>query len=464
MNRAIALLLLLASLALNLAWLSQDRLLRDGDEEGHVGAAELFLDDLRSDRLIGAARRALVEDMGDYPSLYPALVGGWWWAAGGGDPGRVGVRQVNLLFLLAAALAVWRVARWEVGPGAAALGGAAVLYVPFSAGLARHFMPEGALTAAVAMAICAAAWQRRRPTAWRALALGLALGAGMLTKQTFPLYAAIPVALTARWRPSLALAAAGAAVAAPWYAANVIEQLSYGGDSAAYKGQAGWLAHLLFYPRALAGLALGPAWVALAATGAWLGWRRARPLVGLGAAWLVGGVLLLALIPKKYDRLLAPLLPAAGLFVAAGVSARPRLGPAVAAGAAWTAALSLTPTRWIHPPEPVIDFEPGCIQTWLRPPEPRGPGFEAVAAAAAERPYGPVRVIAPPPIPCALQTTFGWEYHLGPWLRRAGHERPVVIAGAEGDAPDAPITVDFRPGAEGDLHEVPLLGVGYAIR
>jgi len=461
--RWLAAALLLLSLASNLTWIAQDRLVRDGDEEGHVGAAELFLDDLRGGRVGGFVKRAVVEDMGDYPSLYPAAVGAWWYAAGGELPGRAPVRSVNLVFLALAAAGVYAAARCHVAAGPALLGAAAVTWLPLQVGIARHFMPEGALAAAVSLTIAAAMWQRRSPTPWRAALLGLALAAGLLSKQTFPLYVAVPVALTVRWHPSLLAAAAGLALAAPWYASNVLEQLTYMGDSAAYKGSAGWLAHALYYPQALAGLALGPVWCALVvaagiAAAASGGRRR---LVGIAAAWLLGGMLLLGLVPKKYDRLLVPLLPAAGLAIAAGAAARPRWGALALLGVGWTGWLSWAESPLADPPRPVVDFEPGCIQAWLRPPDPRDAGFAAIVDAARLAPYGPVRVLDPPAIPCAVQTTHPWDYHLSPYLRRAGQDRPVLLGdGGTGET----ITVDFRPDARGETIPVPLLEIHYALR
>ncbi len=483
--RPLAGLMLLAALGMNLAWIARDNLVRDGDEEGHVGAAELFLDDLRGGRFVGFARRAVVEDMGDYPSLYPAAVGGWWWLAGGGLPGRLAVRGFNLAFLGLAAAGVWGAARRRVGAGPALVGAAAVAWLPLGAGVARHFMPEGALAAAVALSVAAAEGFRERPGAGRAALLGLALACGLLTKQTFPLYAAAPVGwslgaalLGPRRGPAaraLLLALPTLALAAPWYAGNLAEQLSYTADSAGYRGDAGALEHLLYYPRALGGLALGPVWAALAVLGGVAGWLgvageardRRRRLVALGAVWLLGGLLLLTAVPKKYDRLLVPLLPAAGLLVAAGAAARPRFAALGLAGAGWTAWLSWAPTPLAAPPQPVIDFEPGCIQTWLRPPEPRGLGLEAVAAAAAQAAPGHVRVLGAPPIPCSVQTTFGWDYHLGPYLRRAGQDRDLEIV-PPGEAPDPSsdpaITVDFDPAAPGQRVAVPLLNDDFALR
>ncbi len=269
MNRTrwMALVLALVFVGVNASWLSQDRLVRDGDEEGHVGAAELFLVDLAGPQPSRFVKRALVEDMGDYPSLYPASVGLWWWAAGGGIPGRPGVRAVNLVWLLGAAGALWIITR-QLGLKTGAVAAVALLHLPLSAGLARHFMPEGALAATVTLAVAAACWQRARPTPARALLLGLVLGLGLLTKQTFPFYAAVPVLWAVRWRRSLAWALVGGLVVLPWLVHNGAEQWAYATTSAGYRGEGGITAHGLYYPLALVGLALGPVWTLLVAAAA----------------------------------------------------------------------------------------------------------------------------------------------------------------------------------------------------
>ncbi len=455
-RRSLILVLVLLFAALNGLWLQQDRLVRDGDEEGHVGAAELFLVDLEGHRPGVALHRALVADMGDYPSVYPAVTGTWWWLVGGGPPERPRVRAVNLGWLLLAGLAVVGIAR-QSGLPAPWLAGALVLHLPLAVGLARHFMPEGALTGAVALAVAAACWQRARPSPARAVVLGLCLALGLLTKQTFPFYAAVPVAMSVRWRPSLAWAALGLALAVPWWVTNWEHQLAYTTSSAGYRGGAGPFAHLGYYPLALFGPALGPVWCLLALGGAVVGWRRHRGAVLLGLGWLVGGVVLMTAVPKKYDRLLVPLLPGAALLVAAGAAARPRWAPVVLGGVAWTAWLSFEDPDLAQPPSPLVDFEPGCLQVWLRPPEPRALGFEPVVAAAAVAPEGPVLVVDDPSIPCSLQTTFDWAYHLGPHLRRSGQERPVVTEG------EGAIRVSFAADAGERPHAVELLDTAYAL-
>ncbi|MCP4809334.1 MAG: hypothetical protein GY913_11850 [Proteobacteria bacterium] len=444
--------LLIAFLALNLTWLGQDRLVRDGDEEGHVGAAEMFVWDLTSGRPADFVQRALWEDMGDYPSAYPAAVGAWWHLNGGGQPGRAGVRAINLLFLVVAGGAV-AAAAWSLGARNGALvGGAAVLFLPLSVGVSRHFMPEGALAASVALAIAAAAWQRRRPGAGSAAFLGLALAAGLLTKQTFVLYAALPVGILLRPHRSLLWLPLGAALAAPWYIGNVADQLAYAGSSVGYPGSP--LDHLAYYWLALWQPALGPVWLALlVGAGVAAGRPRGRGAVVVGLAWLVGGILLMTLVPKKYDRLLIPLLPAVGLFIAAAVHARPRLAPAVLLGAAWTAWVSFADVGLAGPSPRAEAFHPGCVQVWLRPPSEDDLGYADVTALLDAHAPGPVLLVDPPAIPCSIQTTHGWGYHLGPYLRREGQEREVLEEGR------GIVTVDFG----GTDHEIPALSASYSV-
>ena len=428
MRAAVAGALFLAFVVLNAVWLGQDRLVRDGDEEGHVGAAEMFAWDLSSGRPADFVARALWEDMGDYPSAYPAVVGAWWHLAGGGQPARAPVRSINLFFLVVAAGSVGAAA-WALGARqGAAIGAGAVLFLPLSVGLARHYMPEGALAATVALAVAAAAWQRKRPGAVTAVALGAALALGLLTKQTFVLYAALPVGVLLRPHRSLLWLPLGAALAAPWYVGNVAEQLDYASSSVGYPGSI--LDHLAYYWLALWQPALGPVWLALLVGAAIAAGRpRGRGAVVVGLAWLVGGVLVLTLVPKKYDRLLVPLLPACGLLVAAAVQRRPQLAPAVLVGAGWTAWVSLSDVSLAGPSPRAEAFHPGCVQVWLRPPVQDDLGYAAVSAALAEHPPGPVLVVDAPEIPCALQTTHGWAYHLSPYLRRDGQEREVLEDG-----------------------------------
>ena len=457
--RVLAALLFAAWVCMNGIWLAQDRLPRDGDEEGHVGAAELFMVDLRERRFEDATERLFVQDMGDYPSLYPALTGAWWAALGAGPPGRSPVRALNLLWLLVAAGAVARIA-WRAGAdtGPSLLGGVSVLWLPLNNGLARHFMPEGLLVATVALAVLAAAWQRDHPTIARALVLGLVCGLGLLTKQTFALYALMPLAAVVRWRWSLLAAPiAAAAVCGPWLANNLAEQAAYASASTGYPG--GMALHLAFYPFALVTPGLGPVWLVLLGAGFIAGIRGPLGrLCGFAGIWLLGTLLLLVLVPKKYERLLAPMLPAMGLVVAASAHRQSWATTAgLLAGVAWTSAASFT--NLAAPSSFSADFHPGCPQVWLRPPVDDDWGLSALAEASREASPGPILVRGDPPtIPCEVQTTHPWLSHVAPYLRRAGRERELVTEGG------GAIVVDWEAGQPGDVFvELPSLNERFAI-
>ena len=63
---------------LNLRWISQDRLLRDGDEESHVGAMELFRDYWLEEGLYTWFVETWFGNYGEYPPLFAGVMGAWW--------------------------------------------------------------------------------------------------------------------------------------------------------------------------------------------------------------------------------------------------------------------------------------------------------------------------------------------------------------------------------------------------
>ena len=412
-------------LILNLWWIGADKLVRDGDEEGHVGQAELIVEQLNQGRFAGAIDLAFVsDDMGDYPSFYHSNVALWWWLNDGGHPSRLSVRSFNLLYLVLAAGAIYWM-RGRVPTGPALLGASTVLFLPLSVGIARHFMPEGALAACVALAIAAAVRQRNHPSPRSALLLGLALGAGFLTKQTFPLYVIAPLAYLIRPHRSLLWCLPGLLLVLPWATNNLFDQGGYLGASASYQGDAGWWGHLRFYPTALWSLGLGPVWCLLFLAAIRFGWSsRHRDTVILGLVWLLGGMLVLSFVPKKYARLLVPLLPACGLIFAAALSARPRFAPFLLMGVAWTTTASISPKAHTAPSASLVAFEPGEIQVWFRAPVRQDLGFSTLRDMVKSHPNKPVYVSNAPSL-TDHQTTHPWDAHLGPWLRRDGLDREL---------------------------------------
>lgn len=458
----------------SLLWLSSDHMVRDGDEEGHVGAAELMRLHLDGGDWLTFADTAWRGDLGEYPPLYPALVGAWWWLGGSGLPGAVPIRAINLLGLLLAAWATGQLAgrlqdahgyepnRW-LHPETTAVVTATtiVLTLPLANGLARHFMPEGLLVGWVALAVWAAARAGDRQDNASAVVLGLVMGLGLLIKQTFAPLVLLPV-LVAGWQLRsgwLVVATVAATVAGPWYFDHWADQSRYVTRSVQGDALASQLDHFLYYPATVLHLIGGPVAVAAALAGGAIAARQrtrgARRGIAIAAAWLLGAVIL-TLIPKKYPRLAAPLAP--GLALLAGVGAayvrRREIFPVAVAttGTAWLVWTSITPPSdptWV----PVVDQK--CPQRWLRPPNPDDLGFDALAEVLYTAPAGRLAVAGAPEIPCAVQTTHPWRSHLDPYLRRAGIEREVI----DGRSSRAAVQATFLPAdqaAPGD-HPVPSL-------
>ncbi len=448
---------------LSLRWLGSDKLLRDGDEEGHVGAAELCLSDRAQSDPAGFLERLFVGPMGEYPQFFAAVVGAWWWAMGIGNPAEVAVRAVCLLSLPVAAIATGRIAARLAPDGrgsAECWATVLVLTIPLANGLTRHFMPEGALIAVTAVAVlCALRWADH-PSVSRTIQLGIVLGIGVLTKQTFVLAAAAPIVWIVRSRIQtdplrvLSMVGVALAVAGPWWLTNGVQQWNYASASMTGQGAGSIFSHLWFYPRSLVLLGLGPVLALAAAMALWRG-RHSRGWM-LAMVWLAGGLLVLMVIPKKYPRLMAPILPAAVVLVVAYWRTRPRVMGAIAlASLGWTALISVVELP-VHSRSPGVD--PGCPQQWIRPPAPTDLGLTAAATALAEAPSGDVLVTDDPAIPCALQTTHDWSTHLSPLLRRSGLERAVHTDSTRMHR----FVLEWSE--EGGQHEVPGLQKSFTIR
>lgn len=449
-------------------WLAADRGLRDGDEEGHVGAADLLRAELEAGELAHFVNQSWRGDLGDYPSLYPAAVAVVWAASGGDQPGRVPVRLLNASALLMAAGAASRLARRTAEGAAGAWAGlaafAATLLLPLANGLARHLMPEGLLVACTAVTALAAARAVERASAGRLGALGAALGAGLLVKQTFvlgaaPIFAWALLRLRAR---ALLSGAVAIALAGPWYAGHLLDQERYLTASALAREARSLADHLIYYPMVAAWEGLGPA-LLLALLLALPALRRASG-TGLAWTWLLGGLLLLSAVPKKYPRLLAPITPAAAVLLGVAAARTRRPDRALLAGGSLGAAwLLLSSTHTLETPTRIADFDGSCPQRWLRAPQPDEFGLSAVASAAAAAGPGPIVVLDAPEIPCEVATTPPWDTHLAPYLERAGLDREVLSLPAGADEPDAALIVDWQAGP-GQRVEVPALGRGFWLR
>ncbi len=466
-------------LAASLLWLSHDHIVRDGDEEGHVGAAELLRIHLDGGELLTFVADTHHGDLGEYPPLYPSLVAAWWWAVGHGQPGHWSVRMVNLFSLLLAAWATSETARRLHGatgtestpalrPGARAATTtfALTLTLPLANGLSRHFMPEGLLVALVAVSVLAALHARDRRTPAAAALLGSVLGLGLLVKQTFAPLVLLPL-LVAAWGLGwlwLVVALVCGAVAAPWYVAHLGDQSHYIGQSLEGGTPISAWASLLYYPATLVYPVAGPVALIAGIAGVIVALRtqgkRAHRGTRIVFAWLLGLAVLTG-IPKKYPRLAAPVAPALALAAGLGAASlrrRPMWAPvaATSAGAAVLTWASLTPPSSL-PWVPRV--EDRCPQQWLRPANSDDLGLSVLADLARIYPHASIAIDGAPELPCAVQTTHPYPHHVEPYLRREGLERAVYY---EKD-PSAGIQLSFRPIEMAGPNDVVSRSLGQAV-
>lgn len=281
-------------------------------------------------------------------------------------------------FLVLAALALYGLGRRLLDADAGLLAAFLFASAPFVVFSLTNFQLDLPLAAMVALALYVLVRTEELAVRGWALGLGVVLGLGMLTKPPFAAYLSGPLLWTA-WRALRAddrrarlgrlLAAVGvaAALALPWYGPRLVglpmQIINRSFKQAAESGHAPALSgtSLLFYPQWIV-----PQW-GLLATGLLL-WgivalaRRPRARGFLWAA--LAPFLIFTLIQNKNLRYTLPLLPAAALVAAAGVSALPR--PA-RRGLAWAcliagvvqvgaAAFALPPATVLGPVVPSIAF------------------------------------------------------------------------------------------------------------
>ena len=253
-------------------------------------------------------------------------------------------------FLVVGTLAVYGLGRRLLDTDAGLLAAFLFATAPFVVFMLLNFQLDLPLAAMVALALYALVRTEALALRRWALALGLVLGLGMLTKPPFAAYLSGPL-LWATWRGLRApdrgarllhlLAAVGvaAAVALPWYGPRLVglpaQFINRSFKQAAEAGRAPALSgsSLLFYPQWII-----PQWGLLAT--ALLLWgivalvRRPR---ARGLLWsALAPFLIFTLIQNKNLRYTLPLLPAAALVAAAGVTVLP---PRVRRGLGWACAI-----------------------------------------------------------------------------------------------------------------------------
>ena len=227
-NRIISILLLFVWLLSTIFWLHTDRLLRDGDEEGHVGAAELLKETLQADGAISYITNSLAGSLGEYPPLYASFLGGWW-SLFGGLPSDLINRSSGILLLLITATATgWLAKQLRCPPLLAFF---IVLFSPLLNGMGRHFMIEGFLCATTALFAAILFWSEKTPRTAKSILLGAVFAFGMLSKQSFILTAFPLFFFVRNLRNGIIALLTTAVIAMPWYISQLSKQQSYLFDS-----------------------------------------------------------------------------------------------------------------------------------------------------------------------------------------------------------------------------------------
>ena len=467
--------------ALQVTWLQLDDRIVEGDVMGNVGAAELFRVDRWTLSIPAVLARSYFEDFGEYPALFPALTGIALAAVGVTDLDGDAPSLVGLIWSWLALFATWVLGLVLAGPRVAWLGAALLMLSPLWTGMQRYLLLENGVCAMVCSATALTVLALRsegRGQGRRAWALwivaGLAAGAALLIKQTAAL-ALAPIALAGilgvlhpAWRradpgdasrglarvrvlggPVVAFSVC-LLLAAPWYFRQVGSHDGYLLRSMQANPDAvGPLHQLLYYPLVLLQLPYAPlalvglAVLALLARRAGIESPRAAPWYGgwstqkLLLVAVLAGVLILALLPKKYPRLLVPLLPLIAIWLACSVDRWSsglyrHLALALLAVSLLASSFALGPLSTLAGPTRLglVDVDERCFQSWIEAPLRGGMDWPALLAAMEEaggagQPYRVGADLWPAP-PCSHQTTHDLGQHLRVRVRRSGLEARVL--------------------------------------
>lgn len=451
-----------------LVWHGWDGHLPDGDEAGQLGAIYLWWTSLPEKGMLQTFTDAFTGP-GDYPPAFALLYAVLYVpvrAAGalfGGEaapfPAGLGLllTLTASLTLGATALLTQSLARVMGGPGpllsSTGLGLLSVgmlATAPLSAALSRQAMPEALLTLWVTLALWLALTSHGFTKGRHCLALGLVLALAGLTKQTMVLYLGLPLLLLGGLavrrfgRRALLglLLVGGLALPLPgwWLQLHWAEQLEYGTRSAEAKSVVPLWAELAYYPASLVGEGLGLLWTPffLVALGVLLKRRVWLPLSLLGLV-----LLSLTAVPKKYPRLLVPMMPLTAAVLALGVGSLERrqvrqglLLGGLSLGSLQHLSLSFplpVPDKLgVWSPELYRLLDPDCPQEWIRRAQRESLAFEELLGQyqRLETRLGTqVLFVREPVLPCSYETTFGYAFHFSDFMRRRGLELDDVAVG-----------------------------------
>lgn len=415
-----------------MVWLSQDTLLRDGDEEGHVGAMELFKDIWLEQGWLVWGQEIWYGNYGEYPPLFAGILGLWWGIVtsfiGITPPESLWIRGVLPMSVCLMAVACGRIAwRYKLDWHLVAVW---VACIPLLNGVGRHFMLEPWMSMWVCLATMCTVEAIHKPSMGRWILSGLLAGCALMTKQTAIVFL-LPIWMGLFWhhRKQLAIQRqygvwcliALLCVSMPWYGSQISTQWVYLTSSATGKvNPISWM-QMVFYPvRILFDL---PNILAITL----LFWhRRMTP------RWLWGwmaSILLLMMIPKQYPRLMITWLPIIGFLLGSlDLSKNVRL----------LTIFSALLGFWVqsfHPVQQTLHhgfaqlqqhIDDGCPQFWIRPPHHNDAHLSEIAQILQQTNAQYLIIEGDPTIPCHIQSTHNWRNHVDPYLRRRGIEVQIV--------------------------------------
>ncbi|HEV3035016.1 MAG TPA: glycosyltransferase family 39 protein [Solirubrobacteraceae bacterium] len=330
-------------------WLSQDRSVPIDDAALHLGSALDAYSALSTGRLLSA-----LTGSAPYPPL-TFLVG-----ALGVPFGGVGVAPPiiaqNLVYVPLLALGCYKVARLAFGPLAGLLAVVFALGSPMVIEEFHEFMLDAPEAAMVAVALWAIMATERFSRPGVCALAGVAVGFGMLTKETFVIFVAGAALATAvrggrrAWRGAAVFAAVALAIALPWYlyelsAVHRLGSEAFGSSSSVSAQDPGIApprlsrANLEWYFWSLLNWQLYLPLFAFSAAG-WIwtmaGFARRRPVSRFAPELALGAFVSWAALTGTYvhdPRYSIPLTVYLAVFGAGWISRLPRPAVAVAAGA-----------------------------------------------------------------------------------------------------------------------------------
>jgi 4-amino-4-deoxy-L-arabinose transferase-like glycosyltransferase len=355
--------------AVSATWVQIDRRPPEWDHANHLERAVDCYRSLHS--LSDTGAREILEASSFYPPLVTCAAGALYFVF---PIAPLTAQAVMMGFLGLCMACVYGLGRRLSGPETGLWAAFFLGTAPFVVFSLTNFQLDLPLAAMVALALYALVRAEAFTDARWSLALGVALGLGMLTKPPFAIYV-LPPFLWSLWRAmrapgraralgwAAAALAVSAALALPWYGPRLfglpLQILSRSFKQAAEQQNPEPLtvAGLSYYPRTLAtqlGLLAG----LLLLWGLWALRRNraARPLLWLAT---LAPFAVFSLIQNKNLRYTLPILPAAALVAAIGLGSLPLLARRwIGAAAVLLGALQVSMALFLVPAPPTL---PGMI-------------------------------------------------------------------------------------------------------